>query len=469
MISISRCHARFRSIIGASRALLALPAVGALAASPSLQAQQPVPVTPLRLTIGEAARLAAQQSALAQGAHFRAEQAQARVTQRRAELLPSLSASALQSGRTFNTVTFGISFPAAPGQPPFFNPEGQVEGPVNTIDLRGHVQTNLFDYSALARVRSARVAANAASAEAANAADVAAAQAAAAYLRTVRSDAQLIARLADSSLATELLSIARSQLQAGVGVALDVTRAQTQLATVHAQLIAARNERDRARLELRRVLNLSLDTPIELADSLGADVTTGDLAYDEQTATQRALRDRPDLRAAAEQLRAARQSVSAIRSERLPSVSAFGDDGVIGKDLGRVLPTYTYGIQLSVPIFDGFRREGRIEEQEAVARELDVRRRDLEQQAALEVRGALLDLASAREGVEAARERLRFSEQEVAQARERFRAGVAGNADVVTASVSLNAARSQYVDALTALQSARVTLARAEGAITQLR
>ena len=38
------------------------------------------------------------------------------------------------------------------------------------------------------------------------------------------------------------------------------------------------------------------------------------------------------------------------------------------------------------------------------------------------------------------------------------RAGVAGNADVVTASLSLNSARSQYIDALTSLQSARVTV-----------
>jgi outer membrane protein TolC len=452
----------------ASAARIIFGTVAVLLVPGLARAQDRAPAPPVRLTLGEAARLAASQSAVAQGAQLRTEQARARVTQRRADLLPSLSASALQSGRTFNTVTFGISFPTPPGQAPFFNPEGQVEGPVNTIDLRGRVQANVLDLSALARVRTAQTSVSAASAEAANAANEAATIAASAYLRALRGVAQFAARLADSTLATELLSIARSQLQAGVGVGLDVTRAQAQLATTHAQLIAARNERDRADLELHRALNVSIDTPIELSDSLSADVLD-DLALDERTATLRALRDRADLRAAQEQLRVAQQSISAIRSERLPSVSAFGDDGVIGKDLGRVLPTYTYGIQLSVPVFDGFRREGRIEEQQAVARELDVRRRDLELRTTIEVRGALLDLASAREAVDAARQRLRLSEQEVAQARERFRAGVAGNADVVTASFSLNTARSQYVDALTALQSSRVALAHAEGAVTRLR
>ncbi len=83
--------------------------------------------------------------------------------------------------------------------------------------------------------------------------------------------------------------------------------------------------------------------------------------------------------------------------------------------------------------------------------------------------GALLDLASAREQVEAARERQQLAEQEVAQARERFRAGVAGNADVITASFSLNAARTGLIDALTAYQAARVSLARAEGTVISLR
>jgi outer membrane protein len=453
----------------ASRHITAALAI--LVLSAPLRAQKPATPPlgqPVRLSLGDAARLAAHQSNAVQTAEQRVAEAEARVRQSRAALLPDLSANVLQSGRTFNSVTFGITLPSAPGQPPLFNPAGEVLGPVNTIDLRGRVQTNIFDYSALTRVRTAQTAVSAARADVGNSGDVAAAQAAVAYIRVLRGSAQLNARLADSVLARELLNIAQSQLEAGVGVALDVTRAQSQLAGVRAQLILARNERDRSQLDLRRALNLALDAPVELSDSLSSAVPE-DLALDEPTATARALRDRPDLRAAEEQLRAARQTVSAIRSERLPSLSAFGDNGVIGKNADRLLPTYTYGVQLSLPIFDGFRREGRIQEQEAMTRELEVRRRDVEQQASIDVRGGLLDLAAARDAVTASRERLRFAEQEVAQARERFRAGVADNADVVNAAITLNAARSQYVDVLTSLQQARVTLARAEGAVTQLR
>jgi outer membrane protein len=410
------------------------------------------------LTLGDAARLAARQNASAIQARYRAEQASARIMQSRSALLPSVSGYAEENGRSFNTATFGIPFPG-------FDSRGQVIGPVNIFDVRGKVSENFLDFAALQRVKSARTTARAFGATAENEAELSAQNAASAYLRAQRADAQLAARQADSVLADSLLGISREELRAGVGVALDVTRAQSQFASVRAQLIVARNERDRARLDLLRALGEPLTVNVTLADSLSR-LDVRDTTIDEAGAIEAAMHARPDLRAADEQIRAAQQQVTAIKAERLPSLSAFGDYGYIGDK--RYLGTYDWGIQVSVPIFDGFHREGRIEEAKAMANEIDVRRRDLRQQVAIEVRGALLDLASARQEAEAVREALRLSQQEVAQAQERFRAGVAGNADVITASLALNTARTQAVDALASYQGAKVALARAVGSVTAL-
>jgi len=307
----------------------------------------------------------------------------------------------------------------------------------------------------------------AAAAEATSAGEAAAAAAGVAYVRVQRAESALRSRIADSTLSADLLGIARDMLEAGVGIALDVTRAQSQLANVRAQLIGARNDRARARLELLRVIGLTLDTRVEIADSLTA--PAADEIPNEQAAVDAALRQRADIRAMEQELDMARHQIAAVRAERLPTLGLFGDDGVIGGNAAHLLPTYTYGIQLSVPVFDGFRRSGRIAEQSAQAREIEVRERDLRAQVSVEVRGALLDLSSAREQVDAGRERVRLSEQEVTQARDRFSAGVAGNADVISASLSLSAARTSLVEAEAAYQSARVSLARAEGTITSLK
>jgi outer membrane protein len=425
-----------------------------------------VPTTQ-RLSLGDAARLAASQTAAVQSASARVQEAQARVTQSRSALLPQIEAVPNWSGHTVNSASFGFNFPAAPGQPPLHDPNGQIIGPVKLWDLRGQGTQSLFDPGALGRVRAARANVTAASSDVAVAAEQAATGAAMVYIRELRSETTLQARIADSTLAADLLGIARDQLTAGVGVALDVTRAQSQLANARAQLIAARNDRDRSRLDLRRALNLPLDTPVELTDSLNS--VSAPEAINEQAAIDIAVRTRPDIRAADAQLAAAEQQLAAIRATRLPTIGLFGNDGANGIGFNHLLNTYSYGVQVTWPAFEGGRREGQQQEQEAVARDIDIRRRDLRQQVAVDVRGAMLDIASAREQVDAARERQRLAELEVEQARERFRAGVAGNADVITALGGLNAARTGLIDALAAYQTARIALARAEGTVSQLR
>jgi outer membrane protein TolC len=449
-----------------ARALFLTAAALIALASHRLDAQQP---TVLPLSLGDAARLAAQQSALAKGARLRADEAQARVRQRRADLLPTLSSYVQEAGRTFNTSTLGIDFPTPPGQKPVFDPKGQVEGPINTLDIRGRVQQNLLDFGALGRVRSAQAAARSSSADAEATAEQAATVASTAYVRAMRADADLHARQADTLLATDLLGIAQSQLRAGTGVGLDVTRARAQLAATRASLIASRNARDHARLDLLRSLSLPVETDIVLTDSLSTVAAATEPVPDEAALLAQALHARPDILAEEQRVRAARQGLSAINAERLPTLGLIADDGVIGKNGARLLNTYTWGLQVSIPIFDGFRREGRLQEQRSVVKEAEIRQHDVEQQAQADVRGAVLDLAAAREQLDAASERLRLAEQELAQARDRFNAGVAGNADVVNASLALTSSRTLVNDAETAYQLARVSLARATGSVTSLR
>ncbi len=422
---------------------------------------------PVALSLGGAARMAAERTAAPEAARLRVTQAEARVEQRRAEFLPSVSAAALDNERNFNSASFGISFADPATGRSLFDPNGQVLGPVKTWDLRGSMRQSIYDPGAFARMRAARANVTALGADVGTASQQAAAVAAIAYVRALRADAQLGARAADSTLAAELLVIARDQVAAGVGVALDVTRAQSQLSVMHSQLIAARGERDRSRLDLARALGLPAGTPVTLSDSL-VSLPVDVAAPSEGDALARATRTRADLLAMSEQSAAVGLQLDAIRTEVLPALSLFADQGITGKATQHMLSTYSWGIMLSVPVFDGFRRDGRMDEQRAALKELDVRHRDLTQQAATDVRAALLDIQTAREQLGAAQERVGLAEQELAQARDRFRAGVSGNADAISASLTLNAARTQVVDARASLQAARVALGRSQGTVTEL-
>jgi outer membrane protein TolC len=130
--------------------------------------------------------------------------------------------------------------------------------------------------------------------------------------------------------------------------------------------------------------------------------------------------------------------------------------------------TRQIAIQVTWPILDGFRREGRLAEQQAVLGESEVRQRDLRQQVSADVDAALLDLGSARAQQAVATERIQLAVEEVSQARQRFKAGVVGNIEVITAQESLLRARDADIDARFAAVSARIALARSVGSARTL-
>lgn len=86
---------------------------------------------------------------------------------------------------------------------------------------------------------------------------------------------------------------------------------------------------------------------------------------------------------------------------------------------------------------------------------------------AVETRQAVLDLGSAETQVKLAGDRLRLAEQELAQARERFVAGVAGSVETTNAQAGLVAARDGLIQARVNAAVARVSVRRALGVLDQ--
>lgn len=430
----------------------------ALISADLLQAQTPAPPPPpVRLSFADAVRQATGQTQSAPPsvaiAGFRTDAATARVRQARSGLLPSLSLSGSWANRSFNSKAQGISFPGVP----------TVIGPFNAYDGRVRVNQTLFDFANLGRVNAARSQATAAGAERSAVVEASAQNVALAYARASRAQAVVTARAADSVLAAELVGLAIAQQRAGVSASIDVTRARTRRAEAVGRLIIAENQLDRATIDLARALGIDPATPIALTDTLNAGMGVADVPADRNAAVAQALVSRPDLAAEAARGAAARTSVSAISAERLPRLDLEADYGLSGVRMPDAVGTRQVAVQVTLPILDGFRREGRLAEQQAVLHESEVRLRDLRQQITADVDGALLDLRSAGAQQAVAVERLQLAAEEVSEARQRFKAGVVGNIEVITAQESLLRARDADIDARFAAVTARIALARSVG------
>ncbi len=345
---------------------------------------------------------------------------------------------------------------------PTFLPNGIPDrvGPFHSLDIRGTANLVLFDYSIWQRLRSAHAGIHAAKSDLNAADDQVTSQVARAYLAALRSDADVEATQADLDLSNAVLKQAQNQKEAGAGTGIDVTRANVQLSNDKQRLLVSKNNQTKAHLQLLRAMNMRLDSRVELTDKLvykPLDTLTV------EDALAQALANRADLTAQLQREDAAKLNARSVKYERLPSVVSQFNYGTIGPQDVHLLPTREYYGAVRIPIFDGGRRDARREEAGSQYKQEEIRTADLRDQIELDVRTSMDSLKSAADQVEVAEEGLKLSETELAQARRRYDAGVAGSLDVSDASDRLQRARSNEIQAIYNHNLARIDLGWALG------
>ncbi len=385
-------------------------------------------------------------------------QAQSRSAQARAAFLPDVEGAASeestirslgQLGVTRIPLPFGLKIPT-------------IVGPYDVVDIRGN-GSETFDFSSIRRFQATRSGIRAANAEQKNTDNVVAALVAKTYLAALHARAELAAVNADVNLAKALLNQAETQKAAGTGTGIEVTRSRVQLSNEQQRELVAENEWRKARFELLRAMGVRLDTEIELTDRLSY-IPVESMTIDQARAE--ATKSREDLRAQMDHEETARLSASAVKYERLPSITGFGDYGTTGQGEGYpLLPTRDYGLSLRVPVFDGGRRDARRGEASSQYRQEQVRTRDLREQIELELREALDSLSSAKGEMEIAQEGLSLAGSELAQARRRYEAGVTNGLEVTDAQTRLERARTNQIAALFNYNLARIDLGQATGTV----
>jgi outer membrane protein len=316
------------------------------------------------------------------------KEAEAKRLEARGALLPDLETSLSDRRQTTNLRAYGFNF-AIP-IPGVVLPT--IVGPFSVFDARATASQTVFDFSTIKRYQQSKVNVEAIKSDFDAAKNQVSDQVARAYLIGLRADAALETARANVELSQALRTQAVQQKDAGTGTGLDVTRADVQLANDKQRLVVAENDRRRAGLNLMRAMGLKLDAELSLTDKLDyKPAEVGSIA----DALGAARRLRAELAAQKDREASARLSYTAVRSERLPSLGASADYGTIGSQLIGTQPTYSYGLSLRVPVFDGGKRDARRAESLSQYRQEQTRTRDLGQQVELDVRLAFDSIASA--------------------------------------------------------------------------
>jgi outer membrane protein TolC len=118
---------------------------------------------------------------------------------------------------------------------------------------------------------------------------------------------------------------------------------------------------------------------------------------------------------------------------------------------------------LRIPIWQGGRTEGNIEQAEAVLAQRRAELTDTRGRIESDIRNAYLDIQAATNQIDVAQRNLEVSEQTLDLNRQKLEAGVSDNLAVVQSQDTVASARLDYINSLFAHNLAKLELARAIG------
>ena len=411
--------------------------------------------TPLSLTLDDAIQRGLKSNLGLLESEHASQTARAERIQALSVLLPQITGSLAETDEQLNLKTVGINVSHNP-----FVTIPTIVGPFSYTEARANVSAKIFDWNARRHLKSARANEEASRLSALGSRDLVVQAVANAYLQVTADASRVDAVKAQVDTDQALYKRAVDRRAAGVAAGIDVLRSDVQLKTEQQVLVAARNQLEKDKLALGRIIGLPPAQVIELADSAPFSQIMG---ITQEEALRLALAQRPDYQSSKKLVEAAQQTLVAARAEWYPTVDLNAFYGDSGPTLNNSHGVFTVTGALNFNIFNGGRIRSDIEKARAALQQRSDELADQGAQIEVEVRTAFLDLQSASDQVAVARDNLGLADQTLDQARDRFSAGVTDTIEVVQSQGSVAVANDNLISALYAHNLAKVELARALG------
>ncbi|MEO5340560.1 MAG: TolC family protein [Magnetococcus sp. MYC-9] len=342
---------------------------------------------------------------------------------------------------------------------------------LHSSTLSGNVQWRLFDFGGRGAKRDA---ANALL-SAALASHDAVLQKTLTLVVTTYFDAQTahalwLARQTNASLARQTLDTARRREAHSAGARSDTLQAVTALAKAELERSRAQGGYRKAIAALVHVLGLPSGAEPVLVEDLHD--STGRLQQELKVWLQQAQASHPAMLAARAHWEAARERVTVVRSEGLPSIEMTGNYFQNGRPNQGLSATRTQetllGVTLNVPLFDGFAHTYKVRGAQAQVEQKETEWRDTEHQVLMEVVKAHADASAALENLTASRELLAAAQGAMETMRRRHDRGAADILEILNTQAALSDAQQERIRCMAEWRSSRLRLISTAGMLGTL-
>jgi outer membrane protein TolC len=266
-----------------------------------------------------------------------------------------------------------------------------------------------------------------------------------------------------------LVRQARGFYEVGTRARIDVARAEANLYSAQADLIAAENAVKIAWVTLRNAMG----SPRLPEQPVAADSPEVELSMNLAGARNIAFDSRTELKSLDAQLKALDQLIAVARRGHLPDLlfdASYGRRHVSNEQVnGRTLntfplqPTWSVGLNFIIPIFDGFRTTSRVEETLHNYYNLKAQEEERRQLIALDVEQSYLRVVELQERINATDSAARAAKENLDLAQGRYQVGVGSIIEVTDAETLYTDAQTTYIRTIYEYKIADAQLARAMG------
>ncbi len=259
----------------------------------------------------------------------------------------------------------------------------------------------------------------------------------------------------------------------GTASRYELLRAQVEVKNREPEVISATNTLALSIQDLKQVLGLEADPDPVLTDSLGFDP----LEIPLESAVLEALRQRPEMLSLDLNVRGKEMILAIEKAGLLPTLGLYGQVAMQGHASKSSLtgPFYgarraisaSAGIALRIPIFDGFRTRGKVQQAKASFRRAEYELERARKGIRLEATKAVQDLESLGQEYESQVATVELAEETYAIAQTRFRSGLSTHLELTDAETALNFARTNFAETLYRYNVAIANLERVLGRTSQ--
>lgn len=296
--------------------------------------------------------------------------------------------------------------------------------------------------------------------------------AAQAYFDSITSTATLAAFEDAEHYAKESLAAASAKFTAGVGLLTDKLQAQTAYAQARLERTKAEGELKNAYGSLAASMGLMANTPLVLR-SRDNQLEQTEFVTRVDDMIQQAVDVHPAIAAARAKLHAAEAKIKGVNAEGLPKLSLNSELSRTDQSGQQQLANFpasniysnniSVGVQLDVPLFEGFARGYQVQVAEAERQSRQAELNKVSQQVTLDVWKSYHALQAERENLRATESLVSNAEETFKVAQGRYRAGVGNIIELLNAQTAFSNARQQNIKSLASWRAARLKLAASMG------